>query len=185
MKRKESGITLIVLIIIVIVLIIIASITAFEGKELISKSKIQTLETNMLTIQAKAKAYAEEIDAKIWTESDSQSDVDGDGNTPKDIARNSEFTSEKIGFTGPISVTNQEALRQASQGITSSNYVAYEVTGNALINMGLKDIKNENYVVIYSKENYKLMDVIYPNGVNYKGTMHFTLSNLQSILSDE
>ena len=173
MKRNNSGITLIVLILTIIVLIIIASITAYEGKELISKSKVQTLETNMLTIQAKAKAYAEEIDSKIWTEDESN----------KDSARNEEFTADKIGFTGPINITNSDVLGQVSQEITN-NYVAYEVTGNALINMGLKEIKDEKYVVIYSKDNYKLMDVIYSNGVNYKKTMHYTLSNLQSVLSD-
>jgi len=184
MKRNDSGITLIVLIIIIIVLIIIASITAYEGKELISKSKIQTLENNMLTIQAKAKAYAEEIDAKIWTESDSESDVDENGNTPKDVARNKEFTAPKIGFTGPINITNSDILGQISQEITN-NYAAYEVTGDALVNMGLKDLKNEKYIVIYSKDNYKLMDVIYQNGVKYEKTMRYTLSNIQSVLSDE
>lgn len=184
MKKNNSGITLMILVVTIIVLIIIASITVYEGKELISKSKVQTLETNMLTIQAKAKAYAEEIDAKIWTKSGSASDVDENGNTPKDIARNSEFIAEKIGFTGPINITNSDILEQVSQEITN-NYVAYEVTGNALINMGLKDIKDEKYVVIYSKDNYKLMDVIYSNGVKYKTSeLHFTLSNLQSVLSD-
>ena len=70
MKKNNSGITLMVLIITIIVLIIIASISVYEGKELIIKSKINTIKTNMLTIQAKAKSYAEEIDVKIWAESD-------------------------------------------------------------------------------------------------------------------
>ena len=70
MKRNDSGITLLALIIMIIVLIIIASISVYEGRELIEKSKVQTVETCMLTIQAKAKAYAEEIESKIWNKGD-------------------------------------------------------------------------------------------------------------------
>ena len=73
MKRYNSGITLVALVITIIVMMIIASIAVYEGKELIQQSKIQTIETNMLTIQAKAKAYAEEIDSKVWALSDKES----------------------------------------------------------------------------------------------------------------
>ncbi len=173
MKKNNSGITLIVLIITIIVLIIIVSITVFEGKKLIARSRVQTLETNMLTIQAKAKAYAEEIDAKIWTEDN------------KDSARDREFSAKNIIPTN----IEPKVLGQVSQEIKgnpsdSDNYVAYEVTGMALVNMGLKDLEDEKYVVIYSKSNYKLMDIIYPKGISYKKSMHYTLSNLQSILVD-
>lgn len=181
MKKNNSGITLMALVITIIILVVIASISVYEGKELIAKSKVNTLETNMLTIQAKAKAYAEEIDAKIWTDSDSASDVDENGNTPKDNARNTEFTSEKKAFSGPVNNINQSALQQVSQEITN-NYVAYQVTGNALTIMGLGEIKDETYIVIYSKDNYKQMDVIYPNGVSYNNNIYYTLSALQEVL---
>ena len=85
MRKNNSGITLLVLVITIVVLTIIASITVYEGKELIDKSKVQTLETNMLTIQAKVKAYAEEIEAKVWALED------GAGNNQKDGKRKSEF----------------------------------------------------------------------------------------------
>lgn len=165
MKRKNSGITLIVLVLTIIVLIIIASITAYEGKELISKSKVQTLKTNMLTIQAKAKSYAEEIDAKIWTESD------------KDVKRNEEFS--KKGFNNPSYNIDNKYIN-----IDTSDYVAFIISPEGLSSMGLEEIKNEQYMVIYDKEDFKKMDVIYLNGVNYKKTMYYTLSNLQSVLSD-
>ena len=165
MKRNNSGITLIVLVLTIIVLIIIASITAYEGKELISKSKVQTLKTNMLTIQAKAKSYAEEIDAKIWTESD------------KDAKRNEEFS--KKGFNNPSYNIDNKYIN-----IDTSDYVAFIISPEGLSSMGLEEIKNEQYMVIYDKEDFKKMDVIYLNGVNYKKTMYYTLSNLQSVLSD-
>ncbi len=165
MKKNNSGITLMVLIITIIVLLIIASISVYEGKELIAKSKVQTLETNMLTIQAKAKAYAEEIDAKIWTESN------------KDSARNTEFLNK--GFKNPTTTIDSKY-----KSINSTNYIAYEVTGDALTNMGLDSIKNEEYIVIYDKDDYKKMDVIYPEGVVYNKIQYYALSDLQSALND-
>lgn len=184
MKTNDSGITLMALILTIIVLLIIVSISVYEGKELIAKSMIQSLENNMLIIQAKAKEYAEEIDAKIWTESDKQEDAEN-GYTPKEKARNNYFTSEK-NFEGPVNIENQDILQQISSEI-KNDYVAYTVTADAITKMGLDEIKNETYIVIYSKNNYKLMDVIYPKGIKYRKVTYdiYTLSNLQSVLSNE
>ena len=64
--KRNSGITIIALVLTIIIMMIIMSIAVYQGKDIIRKAKLQTLETNMLTIQAKAKTYAEEIDAKVW-----------------------------------------------------------------------------------------------------------------------
>lgn len=165
MKKNNSGITLLALIIIVIVLIIIASISVYEGRELIAKSKVQSLESNMLTIQAKAKSYAEEIDAKIWTEKEEN----------KDSKRDEEFG--KKGFENPSVEIPSE--------VDNTNRVFYQISENGLTNMGLDDLKNEIYIVSYDKDDYKKIDVIYPNGVTYKGTQYFTLSKLKNALSNE
>lgn len=163
MGKNNSGITLMALIITIIILVVILSISVYEGKELIAKSKLNTLETNMLTIQAKSKAYAEEIDAKIWTESD------------KDTKRNEEFAEK--GFTNPSNTIDSKYVN-----IDTSNYVAYTVSPEGLSGMGLDEIKNEQYMVIYDKDDFKKMDVIYTNGVSYNRTMYYTLSALQEVL---
>lgn len=170
MMKNNSGITLLALIIIVIVLIIIASISVYEGKELIAKSKVQTLETNMLIIQAKAKSYAEEIDAKIWTDNN------------KDESRDNKFKNDKK-FSDPVTV-EQKYLDQISNEI-KDNYIAYTITDEALKNMSLEDIKNEVYIVIYNKEDFNKIDIIYADGVKYKGNNYFTLSELKKVLSND
>ena len=162
MIKNNSGITLATLIITVIVITIIATISVYEGKELIIKAKVESLETNMLTIQAKAKSYADEIDAKIWTETD------------KDTARNNEFKAK--GFSDPINLSS-EMLEQVDENI-KSNYVAYTITGDVLKNMGLDEISNETYIVVFNKSQYKSMDIIYQDGVIYKKEKYFSLSKL-------
>ena len=64
-KKEEKGVTLIVLVITIIVLSIIASIGYFNGKEVIQKAKLESLKTNMLLIQAKAKECVENATFKM------------------------------------------------------------------------------------------------------------------------
>lgn len=64
--KNEKGITILALVITIIVLLIIASISINAGSQLVEQAKIQTIETNMLAIRAKAKSYAEEIEAATW-----------------------------------------------------------------------------------------------------------------------
>lgn len=171
--KKDSGITLVALVITIIIIMILASISVYEGKQIIAKSKVQTLETNMLTIKAKAKVYAEEIDAKVWTYKDSE----------KDDKRDAEFSSDdrKMDKTS----VSQEALAQVEDKIKTGGYVAYLATGEALTKMGLDEIKNEKYIVIFSIEDYKLMDVIYQDGVIYNKKTYYSLSALQEVLENE
>ena len=168
MMKNNSGITLATLIITVIVITIIATISVYEGKELIAKAKVETLETNMLTIQAKAKSYADEIDAKIWTETD------------KDTARDNEFYAK--GFSAPINLSS-EMLEQVNDDV-KSDYVAYTITGDVLKNMGLDEISNETYIVVFNKSQYKSMDIIYQDGVIYKKEKYFSLSKLHKALEN-
>lgn len=173
MKRNNSGITLIALIIIIIVIIIIASISVYEGKELIAKSKVQTLETNMLIIQAKAKSYAEEIDAKIWTESEEN----------KDESRKTAF-SEK-GLINQSNSIESKYINQIGNNVDKNNYFSYEISEEALISMGLEDIKKEKYKVVYDRNDFNKLDIIYIDGVSYKGKTYYTLSELKKALSGE
>ena len=151
--NSNSGITIAALIITIIVMMIIAAISVYEGRELIAKSRIQTLEANMLKIQAKAKAYAEEIDAKIWTINNSND---------KENKRKEEFSSKGLTRIGETDT--------------------YTVTNDGLVKMGLNDLKNEVYTVIYSNE-YKSIDVQYSEGVSYKGNTYTKLSELEHVLS--
>lgn len=169
--KKNSGITLVALVITIIVMIIIASISVYEGKAIIKKSKIQTLETNMLTVKAKAKAYAEEIDAKVWALSESE----------QQTAKEEKFTEKNMTKT----TVDSEALGQISIDI-KNDYDAYLVTDAALDDMGLSELKeDDDYIVIYSASDYKLMDVIYSAGVDYNGKRYYSLSTLQEVLENE
>ncbi len=176
-KKSESGITLIALVVIIVVMLIIASISLYEGTQLIDKAKVQTLETNMLTIKAKAKAYAEEVDAQTWTENEESSRVD---------ERKAIFADKyKMQSTQII----DEIMPQVHSEINPSNYEAYIISANTLDKMGLQDIEEDlnegDYIVVYDSNNYKEMDVIYTRGITYNKGVYYTLSELLSVLGEE
>jgi len=169
--RSNSGITLATLVITIIVMLILATVSINVGNDLIKKSKVQTLETNMLTIQAKAKSYAEEIESKVWAYSDSK----------KETERDKEFTDRKM---TPSATVSNEALAQVNNEIKEEP-IAYSVGEEALIAMGLDEIQDEQYIVVFKKTDYKQMDVIYPDGVTYDGQTYYALSALQEKLQNE
>ena len=63
--RKKEGITLVALVVTVILLGILASIGAYYGNEVIKNANLESLKTDMLLIQAKAKEYVEEATFKM------------------------------------------------------------------------------------------------------------------------
>lgn len=65
--KENKGITLVALTITIIVLLIIAGIAIYSGNDIIKNAKLESLKTNMLLIQAKAKEYCEEASFKLGT----------------------------------------------------------------------------------------------------------------------
>ena len=160
--NSQKGVTLVALIIAIVVLFIMASIAVNEGVNLIGQARVQTYETNMLSIEAKVKGYVEDIEATLWTKNDSDKQVEKE-------KKFREYGLEKTTISSEI----QNSILQ--------NY-AYEITDEGLEKMGLSDLKGERYIAIFDKNNYKNMDIVYSKGVNYNNETYYTLSQLKEAL---
>ena len=57
---------MIALVITIVVIFIIATIGISYGRDLVDKSKVENLITNMLTLKSKARVIEEEIESKTW-----------------------------------------------------------------------------------------------------------------------
>lgn len=62
MLKKENGVTMVMLVIMMIVMIIIAGVIVYEGTSTIGSAKKQSIYTNMLLIQAKARTIKDKVD---------------------------------------------------------------------------------------------------------------------------
>lgn len=164
-KNEEKGVTLIVLVITIIILSIIASIVYFNGKEVIQKAKLESLKTNMLLIQAKAKECVENATFKMGINPDE---------AKKNEARNQIYIDEY----NLIKVSDKTDLSIPSDIIVNESF--YYVTSETLAKMGLDKIEigNENgeYLIEFKEDENKAE--IY-NTVGYKGK--YSLTDLQNI----
>lgn len=136
-----KGITLLSLAITVIILLILATISINYGQDILEKSAVESIETNMLLIKAKAKGYAEEYN------------FSGDA---------SKLYGTKVSETSETLIVEYNA----SVGNKYSDY--YYLNGNDLANMGLS-ITNGNYLVKYDYNNIDVVYVegISVNGTLY------------------
>ena len=169
--KQNKGITLVALTVMIIVISILAGISITQGTGLIEKTKLENYKTNMITIKAKSKVYAEEISAEIWDVSDKES-------------KRAELYLEK--YKMEKMSDDADIVSKVNENINSGNGCeCYKMTKEALKQMGLEDISNDandgDYVVIYNKDSYKNIEVMYVLGIRYKGSIYYTLSSLQEL----
>ena len=199
MNSKESGITAIALIITVLVLIIIIAVIGYVGLEAIKDNEIQTIETNMITIKAKAKTYGEDIAAALWEYSE-------DENTSKRDEMLAEYGFEETEIADNIVEQLDENVRYYLDEETDTEdeedddenidedeekeevYIAYTIEAmlenDELIELN-DDIDEGQYIVIYNSADFTKLDVAYTEGVTYNGEVYYTLSALQGAYIEE
>ena len=139
MERKylnNNGITLVALVITIIVLLIIASIVVYTGTTTIKNANLQSLKTNMLLIEAKAREYVENANYELGI-----STAEPTNEMKKNSA--SKLVGEKIDNTDPL----------VSKLNIDSKYAVYKLSETDLNNMGIRDVKSNDddgwYIVAY------------------------------------
>lgn len=162
MKRinEQRGITLIALVITVILLLIIGGISITKGSDLVEKSKAETIETNMLTIKAKAKEYAENVDALNWK-------VKDEDKASKNIEAFKKYKMEETTQTGSWK---------------KEGYTYYDLSKDALDNMALGSLWDGNLKYIVGVNEQYEVEIIYVPGITYKNDTYYKLSELTNVL---
>ena len=200
MNSKESGITAIALIITVLVLIIIIAVIGYVGLEAIKDNEIQTIETNMITIKAKAKTYGEDIAAAIWEYSEDENISQRDemlaeyGFEETEIADNivEQLDEDVRYYLDEETDTEDEAEEEDDENIDEDEekeevYIAYTIEAmlenDELIELN-DDIDEGQYIVIYNSADFTKLDVAYTEGVTYNGEIYYTLSALQGAYTE-
>lgn len=173
--KENRGITIIALVIMIIVITILAGISITQGTDLIKTSKVETFVTNMITIRAKAKVYAEEVNAETWDLEDKSS-------------KKEELYLEK--YKMKKSKKEDEIISRVDSNINTGNGCeCYEISKETLKQMGLEDLAKEStdgeYAVVYDASDYKNLDIVYVSGIDYKKVKYYTLSSLQEKVEEE
>ena len=142
--KTQKGITLVALVVTIVVLLIIASITIYNGSDVIKKANLEGMKTNMLLIQAKAKEYVEEATFKM-------------GINPTDEQKNNARNEVYIQNAGLKKASEESGLNIPSSIPQSENL--YYVTKDALTKMGLDNIETGGsageYLIEFDETNIK------------------------------
>ena len=182
--KEQKGITILALMITVVVLFIIVGISIMGGTELINTSKAETVETNMLTIKAKAKEYMENVDSKNWASKDNDENEDYEGLSTKEGKNRKELVDKY-----KLILIEDKILYNNYDKWYEEGYTYYEVGRNALKIMSLPESLNENneiYIIRYPLEDGNTsglkMDIIYTKGIKYENVIYYELSELEKAL---
>lgn len=177
MKLKNNkGITLTTLVITIIILLILSSITVFGGMSLIKRANVESLKTNMLLIQAEAKAIAEEVNFR----ENALNNEDKDYETKKNAIR-TELLEGQIQVSTDDNIKNKMGFLTDEEKNNLSNYYALGKKTLQQMHVDPKVPNGEYYVVSYNFDNLDVK-VYYTKGYNYKGKTYYALSELEEVI---
>ena len=98
-----------------------------------------------------------------------------------------EIFNEKYKMVTPVNA-NEITAKVDNNVNTGNGLECYEVSKNTLKEMGLTDLAKEandgEYAVVYDKSDYKNLDIVYINGIEYNKTKYYTLSSLQKAIDE-
>ena len=156
----------------IVVLIILARVSLVIGTKVTSDIRVDSYYTDMITIKAKAKGIAEEVNAQVWDAEESE----------KETKRNELYLKN---YNMKQENLTEELKDQIDTAISPTDY-GFLVTKITLEKMGLSGMdESRNYLIVYDKSDYTKMDVIYKPGLEYSGYKYYSLSKLQTALQEE
>lgn len=152
--KQEKGVTLLVLVITIAVMLIIAGIGIYSGQESIKKANLESLKTNMLLIQAKAREYVEQVSFKAG-----RSDVGTDQERAVKLENARKEVYETNGKLIKTTGASSEVQTQVSKLNLPTENQNYYVPQEALNNMGLSQVKEGNgeyFILSFNETNLKV-----------------------------
>ncbi len=176
--KNNKGITLTTLVITIVVLLIIAGISIETGNNMIKKSQLENLKTNMLLIKVKGKEYAENANFKLGTSIDTAEDKEERIVAAKAELKGEEITEDSI-FNGNINITLEKILED---NVNLIYY--YKLTEQNLIDIGITNVKSNKkdgwYIIKYDLKNVNI-EVYNTKGFKNEQGTYYTLNELQNI----
>lgn len=185
--KNSKGMSAIELIIIVLIVIAIIVVVAIKGFGLLKDSKVEDIMTDMITIKANTKVYAEEVNSKTLDEED------------QDTAKVNMFESEYGMFKTELNEveeyiesleaeksTDESTEESTEESTDESSYECYRISNETLNLMKVEDeeIGDYDFYVVYNADDYSDIEVIYKPGVIYNEATYYTLSDLQEVVEE-
>ena len=179
--EKDNGITMVALVITVIILLILSGISINAGSNIITKSKLENIKTDMMLIKVKGKEYVENANFNLGTSFEKLTDEN---------EKNTRLENAKTKLKG-TEIENIEDL-DSKLSITSDKFKEekekmiyyYKLSTQDLEDMGIENVKsdekNGEYIIKYDIKNIEI-EIYNTQGFKNEDKYYYSLSELESL----
>ena len=179
--KKNNGITMVALVITVIILLILSGISINAGSNIITKSKLENIKTDMMLIKVKGKEYVENANFNLGTSFEKLTDEN---------EKNTRLENAKTKLKG-TEIENIEDL-DSKLSITSDKFKEekenmiyyYKLSTQDLEDMGIENVKsdekNGEYIIKYDIKNIEI-EIYNTQGFKNKDKYYYSLSELENL----
>ena len=179
--KKNNGITMVALVITVIILLILSGISINAGSNIITKSKLENIKTDMMLIKVKGKEYVENANFNLGTSFEKLTDEN---------EKNTRLENAKTKLKG-TEIENIENL-DSKLSITSDKFKEekenmiyyYKLSTQDLEDMGIENVKsdekNGEYIIKYDIKNIEI-EIYNTQGFKNEDKYYYSLSELESL----
>lgn len=176
--KKNRGVTMLSLVITIVLLLIIAGISIGTGGNVIKRSQLENLETNMLLIKGKAKEYVENANFKLGNNIENVTDKENRIEEAKKQLVGEMITQGDI-FNEIDNITTEKIEED------KANYIYYyKISTENLINMGLSNVYSDDekgwYIIKYNIKNAEI-EIYNTKGFENQNNKYYTLTQIQDL----
>ena len=179
--KKNKGITMVALVITIIILLILSGISINAGSNIITKSKLENIKTDMMLIKVKGKEYVENANFSLGTNFEKITD-ENEKNTRVENAKsklkgteieNWEELDSKIG-------TTSEQFQEEKTNLT----FYYKLSTEDLKEIGIENVKsdknNGEYIIKYYIKNVEI-EIYNTQGFKNGEEVYYSLNELENL----
>lgn len=179
--KQNKGITIMALVVTVVVLLILAGISIEKGTNVITRSQLENIKTDMMLVQVKGKEYVENANFELGTGYDKLTDE-------SEKTKRLETAKSKLKGTEITDAMNLDS----NLGITAENFQTdndnlifyYELSNQDLADIGISDVKsdekNGKYIVKYDLKNVDV-EVYNTKGFANGDKSYYSLNEIENL----
>lgn len=172
--KNNKGITMIALVITIVLLLILAGISMQSGSDIIKKSELENIKTNMLLIKVKGKEYVESANFNLGTKIET---VTAEEKTKRIEKAKAELKGEDI--TNNMSEYENIITKESSEFV-----FYYKLSTQNLADIGITNVisdeENGWYIIKYDIKNLKV-EIYNTKGFENEETKYYSLNELENI----
>lgn len=177
MLKNKKGISMIALVISIIVILIIAGIGVTIGSQTINDAHKQTIKTNMLLIEAKAKLCEESVTFKTSNKNNT-TEIEQIKTQEYIGTKLSDVTEQKV--TEQINLLVNNNILPNPEGDAQEFAKYYYLNQDNLNSFGLNEVKESEGAYYFVKYDEEKTEVVFTQGYkDLNGNVYYTLSQLE------